>query len=155
MSPLLMGGLGFAAILILVAARFPIGLALGIVSLFGVAALIGWGPAIAELGSLPYSFSSAWELSAIPMFLLMGAIAFHSGMTPILYRGRAAVAARPSRRPGGRQQFCLRGFCRRVRLERRHDRRDGPDRGAGNAARRLRQEPGHRHRAPAPGRSAR
>jgi tripartite ATP-independent transporter DctM subunit len=50
------------------------------------------------LGSLPHEFSSSWELSAIPMFLLMGAIAYKTGLTSSLY---AAARVWLNGLPGG------------------------------------------------------
>jgi C4-dicarboxylate transporter DctM subunit len=72
-------------ILLLIAFRFPVGLALGGVALGGLFWLLGVTPTLGLLGSVPYSFSARWELSAIPMFLLMGTIAYYSGMTTSLY----------------------------------------------------------------------
>src|SRR3546814_10288029 len=37
------------------------------------------------LKSMPYDFSAHWTLSAIPMFLLMGAITSHAGLTTALF----------------------------------------------------------------------
>lgn len=86
MSPLLLGLLGLALILLLIGLRFPIGLALGLVSFGGLVLLIGFEAALALVGRTPYEFSSRWTFSAIPMFLLMGSIAYYSGMTQALYK---------------------------------------------------------------------
>ena len=34
----------------------------------------------------PFGFSAHWTLTAIPMFLLMGSLAYHSGMSGSLFR---------------------------------------------------------------------
>ena len=86
MSDVAAGFAGVAAILVLIAFRVPVGLALGLVALAGLIGFLGTGPAFGLLGVLPFEFSARWELSAIPMFLLMGTIAHHSGMTATLYR---------------------------------------------------------------------
>ncbi len=85
MDPLTIGGLGVVAILVLLALRVPIAFALGGVSFIGIWIIRGYKPALGLIGSLPHSFASSWELSAVPMFLLMGAIAYQTGLTSSLY----------------------------------------------------------------------
>lgn len=86
MSPLLLGLLGLALILLLIAIRVPIGLALGSVSFAGLTLIIGFDSALSQVGREPFEFAAQWTFTAIPMFLLMGTIAYHSGMTESLYR---------------------------------------------------------------------
>ena len=86
MSDVAFGFLGIGAILVLIGLRFPVGLALGLVATVGLVELLGIGPTLGLLGVLPFEFSARWELSAIPMFLLMGTIAYYSGMTATLYQ---------------------------------------------------------------------
>ncbi|MCG8381685.1 MAG: TRAP transporter large permease subunit [Gammaproteobacteria bacterium] len=74
-------------LLLLLAVRVPIGVALGSVSIIGIAIVKSPRAALGSLGSMPYDFAAHWTLSAVPMFLLMGAIAYHSGLTHTLYRG--------------------------------------------------------------------
>lgn len=86
MSDVGLGFVGIAAILLLIGLRVPVGLALGIVAVFGLVEFLGVDPTLGLLGALPFEFSARWELSAIPMFLLMGTIAYYSGMTASLYQ---------------------------------------------------------------------
>jgi tripartite ATP-independent transporter DctM subunit len=86
MSPLDKGLFGVLAILVLIGLRVPIGVSLGVVSFAGITSIIGLAPALSMLGRLPYEFSASWEFSAVPMFLLMGGIAFLCGMTTSLYK---------------------------------------------------------------------
>lgn len=85
LSPVLIGYLGLGTLVVLMALRFPIGIALGLVSVVGIAAIRGPGPAASALAGLPFEFAASWTLSAVPMFLLMGAVAFHSGITGHLF----------------------------------------------------------------------
>ncbi len=85
MHPELIGLLGVVGLLILLALRVPIAYSLASVSLIGIAVLRGPYVALAQLGTVPYEFAANWSLSAIPMFVLMGAIAHHSGMTASLF----------------------------------------------------------------------
>lgn len=85
MEDLTIGGLGVVAILLLLAARVPIAFALGGVSFVGIWLVRSDRAAFGIIGSLPHDFASSWELSAIPMFLLMGAVAYQTGLTSSLY----------------------------------------------------------------------
>ena len=85
MDNLTIGYLGVAAIMVLLALRVPISFALGSVSFVGIWLVRSKGAALGLIGSLPHDFASSWELSAVPMFLLMGAVAYQTGLTSSLY----------------------------------------------------------------------
>ena len=89
---------GVAALGLLLVLRLPVALALIIVSFSGIWAMIGLKPALGILQNTPYSFVASWTMSAVPMFLLMGFVAFHSGMTGGLFEAAKVVL---SRLPGG------------------------------------------------------
>jgi tripartite ATP-independent transporter DctM subunit len=80
------GLIALGALFILIALRMPIGPALIGVSFCGLWALMGWRVAWGALGVIPYQFSASWILSSVPMFLLLGFIAFHTGLTQGLFR---------------------------------------------------------------------
>ena len=86
MSSLAIGFTGLAAVLVLIAMRLPIGVALGGVSILGVMAIRGPDVAAGLVKTIPFEFAANWSLSAIPMFLLMGAVAHHSGISSALFR---------------------------------------------------------------------
>ncbi|KAA3626719.1 MAG: TRAP transporter large permease [Proteobacteria bacterium] len=86
MTPLSVGFIGLATIFVLLALRTPIGLALIGVCFIGTWTIIGLTPALSMLRIMPYEFVAHWSLSAIPMFLLMGAISYHAGLVSTLYR---------------------------------------------------------------------
>lgn len=79
------GFAGLALLIALLVVRIPIALALISVSLGGISLMFGWDTAISLLASKPYEFVSKWTLSAVPMFLLMGFICYHSGLTSGLF----------------------------------------------------------------------
>ncbi|MCW1932342.1 TRAP transporter large permease [Pararhodobacter zhoushanensis] len=72
--------------LTLIALRVPIGVALGVVSVLGLAYVRNFNIALSILRETPFAFAASWDLTAIPMFLLMGAIANHSGISSSLFR---------------------------------------------------------------------
>ena len=78
------------AILALIALRVPIGLALGGVAFLGFWYLRNLNVALGVIRETPFVFSANWDLTAIPMFLLMGAIAFNSGISSALFRAARA-----------------------------------------------------------------
>lgn len=81
--------IGFAALGILfalLAMRIPIGLSLILVSFGGLWVLIGWRGAFGLIGIVPYKFTANWVLSSIPMFLLMGYVAYHAQLTKGLFQ---------------------------------------------------------------------
>jgi tripartite ATP-independent transporter DctM subunit len=85
---------GILALVALLVLRVPVALALIAVSVGGIAALLGPVPAIGILSNTPFSFVSNWTLSAVPMFLLMGFIAYHAGLTAGLFEAAKAVLRR-------------------------------------------------------------
>ncbi len=93
--------IGFVAIFVLIlllALRMSIGLALTLVAFVGIAVMRSPQVAFSSLGLVPYEFMSHWTLSAIPMFVLMGALASNSGMMSLLY---SALRLWMGRLPGG------------------------------------------------------
>ena len=86
MTDVTIGFIGIAAILFLIGFRVPVGLTLGLVAFVGLLEFLGLKATLGLLGVVPFEFTARWELSAIPMFLLMGTIAYYSGMTASLYQ---------------------------------------------------------------------
>ncbi len=89
---------GLALLGVLLVLRMPVALALMTVSFVGIWQMIGLTAAFGILQNTPYSFVAKWTMSAVPMFLLMGFVAFHTGMTGGLFAAAKVVLARL---PGG------------------------------------------------------
>ena len=85
MSPTTIGLVGFAALLVLLALRMPIGIAMMLVGIVGIASLNSTDAALKILGEFPYAYSSVHALSVIPLFVLMGNFASASGLGRDLY----------------------------------------------------------------------
>jgi len=77
--------LGVLGLLALIFARVPIALALAASGLLGYAALDGWGTALKMFGRVPFTLASAYSLSVIPLFILMGAVASRANMARELF----------------------------------------------------------------------
>ena len=66
--------------------RVPIGVALGVVAFTGFWYLRNVTVALSVLEDSPFVFAANWDLTAIPMFLLMGSVANNSGISAALFR---------------------------------------------------------------------
>src|SRR5260221_9618305 len=91
MTTAVIGILGVAGLLLLIFARVPIGLALAASGLAGYAALDGWDKALKMFGSVPFTLASAYSVSVIPLFSLMGAVASRANMARELFDASNAV----------------------------------------------------------------
>ncbi len=98
MSNLEIGIAGVVAALVLIAIRVPIGLALGLVSIIGIGIMFNMDVAWGMISATPFDYVGQWELSAAPMFLLMGFICSSTDMTRGLF---LALRLYLARLPGG------------------------------------------------------
>ncbi|WP_417626229.1 TRAP transporter large permease [Pararhodobacter aggregans] len=88
------GFMGVAVLFVLLALRVPVAIGLIGVSFGGVAWMLGLTPAIGIVSNTPFSFIANWTLSAVPMFLLMGFVSYHAGLTAGLFEAAKAVLRR-------------------------------------------------------------
>lgn len=98
MSNLEIGVAGVFVALSLIALRVPIGLALGLVSIVGIGIMFNMNVAWGMISATPFDYVGQWELSAAPMFLLMGFICSSTDMTRGLF---LALRLYLARLPGG------------------------------------------------------
>lgn len=98
MTDVQIGFAGIAALVLLIGLRFPIGVSLIGVSFGGIWVLAGGRAAWGAIGVIPWGFASTWQLSSIPMFLMMGFLCFHAGLTKGLFEAARVWLARL---PGG------------------------------------------------------
>ena len=85
MTPTMTGIVGIAILLIILFSRMPIAFGMGLIGFLGFAYLVGVGPALGLLKTVPYSTFASHSLSVIPLFILMGAFAFSAGLSKDLY----------------------------------------------------------------------
>lgn len=111
MSSIVLSSGALVVLLVLLAIRVPIAIALGSVSIIGLIIVRGPTAALGVFADLPMEFGASWSLSTIPMFLLMGSIAYNTGMTASLFD---AAKLWLSRLPGGlavATNFAAAGFA--------------------------------------------
>ncbi len=134
MDDLSICGLGLVVLLLLLLLRTPVGVALGVVSFVGIWIIVGLRSAWGILVAIPYDFVAHWTLSSVPMFLLMGYYLLPRGTDR---RPIPVGADWLSWLPGGlavaSSVGAAAGFSAVTGSSRRLRRRDGPDRGAGDA----------------------
>lgn len=98
MSPEIIGLLGIALLLALLALGAPIGVGLMLVGLGGIAVLISPEAALVKLGVISFGAVSRYELGVLPLFLLMAHLCFAAGASRDFF---AAAAAFLGHRRGG------------------------------------------------------
>jgi len=81
---------GTGALLLMVFAGVRIYVVASIVGVLGVVFIIGWGAGAGIGGTVPHSKSVNYALSVLPMFILIGFIAYHAGLTHALFRAARA-----------------------------------------------------------------
>ena len=86
MSPEMVGILGIVVLFLLLLMRVYIGIAMALIGFIGFSYLSGTKTALALFGMVPYATGSFYTLSVIPLFVLMGQFAFHSGMSEDIYK---------------------------------------------------------------------
>ena len=75
------GVIGIVALLVLCAIGVRFAIAGAVVGTFGLASLIGWEAGIRTMGIVPYSAGANYTLSVLPMFILIGYLAYYAGIT--------------------------------------------------------------------------
>jgi tripartite ATP-independent transporter DctM subunit len=80
------GLIGVGVILVLIAIRVHVAFALTVVGIGGYWYIMGWQATSGLLGLIPFSFIANFILTTIPLFLLMGYLAHHAGLTKDVYK---------------------------------------------------------------------
>ena len=91
MIPFVGGLVSFLILLVLLALRVPIAVAMLVVGAGGYIWVDGLMPFLAFMKSTSYETFGSYSFSVIPMFLLMGNIASGSGLSARLFRGANAL----------------------------------------------------------------
>ncbi|MCW5770875.1 MAG: TRAP transporter large permease [Rhodospirillaceae bacterium] len=110
MDPLVLGAAAFIAAMLLIALRMPIGFALGGVAVIATFVLYAWPvgqafdaerafrPTLSLVSSSSFNFVHSYELSLVPLYIGLGAIAYRTGITTDIYH---AVRVWLAKVPGG------------------------------------------------------
>jgi len=97
MEPTTLGAWGLFIMLALIAIRVPIAFCMAFIGFFGIILAVGWpaggefdfqrgfDAAWAYIAFEPFSFIANFPIIAVPLFLMMGYVAFHAGFTKDIY----------------------------------------------------------------------
>ncbi len=85
MTPTAIGIIGIIALFVLIFSRMPIGYVMAIVGFVGFSTIVSFPAALNLLAKDIFSEFSSYNLTVIPLFVLMGQIAFHSGISKRLF----------------------------------------------------------------------
>lgn len=107
MSVAAIGVIGMVVLVMLIFLRVPVAIAMGLVGLIGYAAINGWDRAMTVLGQAPFDIASAYTLSQVPLFILMGDLAMQSGMSARLFQAARSLFLGVR----GSQVFATLGAC--------------------------------------------
>ena len=77
-------------LLILVFCGVRVVIAASIAGMIGLVELIGVGPALGNIGAIPYSKSVTFVLGLLPIFILIGFLAYQAGITRQLFEAAKA-----------------------------------------------------------------
>jgi C4-dicarboxylate transporter, DctM subunit len=102
-----LAALGFAALLVLIALRAPVGLAMLLAGAGGYVHIVDAGTLLNYLKTTPYHLFANYTLSVIPLFILMGALAERGGLARDLFDAANALFGR---KPGGMAMAVI-GAC--------------------------------------------
>lgn len=91
MSPLEIGGLGILALFALILLHVPIGFAMLIVGVGGLALQTSWAPALSLISAEASNILSSVDLATVPLFILMGTFAAIAGFPRDLYEAASAL----------------------------------------------------------------
>jgi len=79
------GIMGVGLLIVMVFAGVRVYVAAGLTGFLGLMALKGWNVAAAIAGTIPHSKTVTYPLSVLPLFILIGFLAFYAGLTSRLF----------------------------------------------------------------------
>jgi tripartite ATP-independent transporter DctM subunit len=90
-DPIVIGIVSFTVLLVLMLVSVPIAISLAIVAVVGYFVFAGRG--IGLLALVPFDTLNSFVLTAIPLYIFMGEVLVHCGVSEMLYRGTSKMLA--------------------------------------------------------------
>lgn len=91
MTPAIVGVIGVAILFVMLICRVPVWIALVAVGIGGNIYMSGLQGALALTGTVPFDVASAYTLSVVPLFVLMGEIASESRLSGELFKAARVI----------------------------------------------------------------
>ncbi|MBA4397644.1 MAG: C4-dicarboxylate ABC transporter permease, partial [Syntrophus sp. (in: bacteria)] len=85
MTPTVLGLLSFVALVVLIFLKIPVGFVMAIVGFAGFALLVSWDASLNLIARDFFAVFNSYNLTVIPLFVLMGQTAHHSGISGRLF----------------------------------------------------------------------
>ena len=85
MSPTLIGIIGLVILIIVLFSRMPVGFVMALVGLVGFSYMVSLEAGLSLLATDIFDIFGSYSLTVVPLFVLMGQIAFHAGISRRLY----------------------------------------------------------------------
>ncbi|MCE5275790.1 MAG: TRAP transporter permease, partial [Deltaproteobacteria bacterium] len=86
MTPTMIGIAGLVALVVLLFSSMPVGFVMALIGFVGFAQIVSPDAALNLMSKDVFGTFSSYSLTVIPLFVLMGQIAFHSGISTRLFR---------------------------------------------------------------------
>ncbi len=85
MSATLVGIIGLIALFVLIFSRMPVGFVMTLVGFCGFSYLVSFDAALSVMAKDYFNIFGSYNLTVIPLFILMGQVAFHAGISSRLF----------------------------------------------------------------------
>ncbi|MBW2568853.1 MAG: TRAP transporter large permease [Deltaproteobacteria bacterium] len=85
MSPTTTGLIGIAALFLLIFSKMPVGFLMAMIGFLGFGYLISFDASLSLIARDVFSVFGSYNLTVIPLFVLMGQISFHAGISARLF----------------------------------------------------------------------
>ncbi|MBW2636041.1 MAG: TRAP transporter large permease [Deltaproteobacteria bacterium] len=85
MSPTVTGIIGIIALFLFIFSRMPVGFVMAIIGFIGFGTLVSFDASMNLIAKDVYSVFGSYNLTVIPLFVLMGQLAYHSGISKRLF----------------------------------------------------------------------
>jgi C4-dicarboxylate transporter, DctM subunit len=85
MEPTTVGLIGLAVLVIVLFSRMPVGFVMALVGVVGFSYAVTWNAGLRMLAKDFYSIFGSYSLTVVPLFILMGQITFHAGISRRLF----------------------------------------------------------------------
>ncbi|MEA1935687.1 MAG: TRAP transporter large permease [Thermodesulfobacteriota bacterium] len=85
MTPTIVGLIGLAALILLIFSRIPVGFIMAIIGFLGFGYLVSFDASMNLIAKDIFSVFGSYNLTVIPLFVLMGQLSFHSGISSRLF----------------------------------------------------------------------
>ena len=85
MDPAINGLIGLGILIIILFSRMPVGFSMAIVGLAGITYMLSFDAALHTLAKDFYAMFGSYNMTVVPLFILMGQVAFHAGISRRLF----------------------------------------------------------------------